>query len=204
MLALRGSGEVRKKSGLLGRPWRGGLAQDGTVGLMKELPRDAWVYRVARENKQVPFLASLLSALGGLLLVVIWLPWLQLPESPWEEMSTNALSPSGQGLQEPPGQPSCTEGNRIMTGLPGSASGNQTQAWGWCYVSHASSSAAGTRRTMAAEPHSLGLFTQSGQRTHTRHCQTSVSMLPSLPAFIITWLLWWLLLLLLFSLLSLT
>lgn len=41
MLALRGSGEVRKKSGLLGRPWRGGLAQDGTVGPMKELPRDA-------------------------------------------------------------------------------------------------------------------------------------------------------------------
>ena len=171
-------------------------------GRMKELPRDAWVYQVARGNKEVPFLVSLLSAIGGLLSVVNWLPWLQLPESPWEETLTNALSPFSQGLQEPPGQPSCGEGNRIMTGLPGSASGNQTQAWGWCNVSLASSRAAGTRRTIATEP--LGLFTQPGQWTHTKHCQTSVSMLPLLPAFIIIWLLWWLLLLLLFSLLSLT
>ena len=147
------------------------------------------------ERKQgSAFLVSLLSAIGGLLSVVNWLPWLQLPESPGEETMTNALSPFSQGLQEPPGQPSCGEGNRIMTGLPGSASGNRTQAWGWCYVSHSSSRAAGTRRTIATEP--LGLFTQPGQWTHTKHCQTSLSMLPLLPAFIIIWLLWWLLLLL--------
>lgn len=32
MLALRGRREVRRKNGLLGRAWQGGLAQDGHCG----------------------------------------------------------------------------------------------------------------------------------------------------------------------------
>lgn len=57
------SGEDTARWTSSGRPLR---------GRMKEPPRDAWVYQVARGNKEVSFLASLLSALGGLFSVVNW------------------------------------------------------------------------------------------------------------------------------------